>query len=201
MQTYRFHPETKEFLCAEKAFLDPLETKAQGKDVYLLPADSTFVPPIPKQEDTACVWNGKAWELVEDYRGKTVWKSHYESMEIKELGPIPEGYSLVRPEPPEPTIEEQVKFYENAVQAHLDATARTRGYDNTYTCLSYLNSTDEKWNRESHAFNVWRDSVWRKAHEILNAFIAGTIEKPTIEEVIAQLPVVDWNDPVEGGAV
>lgn len=98
----------------------------------------------------------------------------------------------------EPTIEKQVKAYENAVQAHLDATARARGYDNTYTCLSYLNSTDEKWNRESHAFNVWRDAVWRKAHEILNAFIAGAIEKPTVEEVIAQLPVVDWNDP-EGG--
>jgi hypothetical protein len=82
------------------------------------------------------------------------------------------------------------------VQAHLDATAQTRGYDNTYTCLSYLNSTDEQWRRESNAFNAWRDSVWRKAHEILNAFMAGKIEQPTVEEVIAQLPPIDWNGGV-----
>lgn len=98
---------------------------------------------------------------------------------------------------PTPTPEEIVKGYEDAIQAHLDATAQSRGYDNTYTCLSYLSSTDEKWNREAHAFNEWRDAVWTQAHEILNAFIAGTIEQPTIEEVIAQLPAIDWNDPDE----
>lgn len=88
------------------------------------------------------------------------------------------------------------KRYERAVQAHLDATAQSKGYDNTYTCLSYLSSTDEVWNRESHAFNVWRDSVWRKCHEILNAFMAGEIEQPTVDEVISKLPKIDWN----GGA-
>lgn len=96
-----------------------------------------------------------------------------------------------------PSAEEQKKVYESAVQSHLDATAQSRGYDNTYTCLSYLNSTDEQWKRESNAFNAWRDSVWRKAHEILNAFMAGEIAQPSVEEVIAQLPPIDWNDPTE----
>lgn len=195
MQIYRFHPETKEFLYAEKAYLDPLETEKQGKEVYLLPADSTFTEPLVLKENTACVWNGKAWELVEDYRGKTVWKSYDESITITELGAIPDGYSLERPEQPPPSMEEQKKVYENAVQAHLDATAQTRGYDNTYTCLSYTTSKDETWLRESLAFSEWRDSVWRKAHEILNAYMAGEIAQPTVEEVIAQLPPVDWNDP------
>jgi hypothetical protein len=102
-------------------------------------------------------------------------------------------FEIVANEPP--TMDEIKKVYENAVQAHLDATAQTRGYDNTYTCLSYLSSTDEKWKRESLAFSEWRDSVWRKAHEILNAYMAGEIAQPTVEEVIAQLPPVDWNDP------
>lgn len=99
------------------------------------------------------------------------------------------------PPPPEPTVEEILKGYEDAVQAHLDATAQSRDYDNTYTCLSYLSSTDEKWNRESNAFNAWRDQVWRKCHEILNAFMAEKIQQPTVEELLAQLPVIDWNDP------
>ena len=102
-------------------------------------------------------------------------------------------YEVVRlPEPPPPSVEAVKKVYENAVQAHLDATAQTRGYDNTYTCLSYMKSTYEIWNRESNAFNAWRDSVWRKAHEILNAFMAGAIPQPTVEEVIAQLPKITW---------
>jgi hypothetical protein len=107
-----------------------------------------------------------------------------------------EYYEVVAlPEPSPPSVEEQKKIYENAVQAHLDATAQTRGYDNTYTCLSYTTSKDETWLRESLAFSEWRDSVWRKAHEILNAYMAGEIAQPTVEEVIAQLPPVDWNDP------
>lgn len=99
------------------------------------------------------------------------------------------------PAPPAPTPEEIIRGYEDAVQAHLDATAQSRDYDNTYTCLSYLSSTDEVWYRESHAFNAWRDQVWRKCHEILNAVMAGTLPPPTVEELIAQLPEIDWNDP------
>lgn len=99
------------------------------------------------------------------------------------------------PAPPEPTPQEIIRGYEDAVQAYLDKTAQSRDYDNTYTCLSYLNSTDEIWYRESHAFNAWRDSVWRKCHEIMNAALAGEIQPPSVEELIAQLPVIDWNDP------
>lgn len=100
------------------------------------------------------------------------------------------------PPPPAPTPEEIIKGYEDAVQAHLDETAQSRDYDNTYTCLSYLSSTDEIWRRESNAFNAWRDQVWRKCHEILNAVMAGTKPQPTIDELIAELPAIDWNDPI-----
>lgn len=196
MQTYRFHPKTKEFLYAEEAYLDPLETETQGKEVYLLPAYSTFTVPLILKKNTACVWNGNEWELVEDYRGKTVWKSYNESMEITELGAIPDGYSLERPEPPPPSKEEQNKVYENSVQAHLNATVQSRGYTDVNSCLSYKDSTDETWRRESWAFNAWRDAVWHKCYEILNAFMAGKIKQPTVDEVIAQLPKIDWNGGV-----
>ena len=101
------------------------------------------------------------------------------------------------PPPSEPTPEEIVKGYEDAVQAHLDRTAQSRDYDNTYTCLSYLSSTDEIWNREAHAFNAWRDQVWRKCHEILDAVMSGEMAMPTVDELINILPVIDWNDPID----
>lgn len=99
-------------------------------------------------------------------------------------------FKIVANEPP--SMEEQKMVYENAVQDYLDRTARTRGYSDSYTCLSYHKSTDEVWRTDSEIFNAWRDSVWHKCHEILNAFMCGAIPQPTIEEVIAQLPSIDW---------
>ena len=115
MQTYKFNADTKEFLYAEEAFLDPLETEQQGHDIYLLPADSTFTPPLDEKEGYAVCWNGTAWEYIEDHRQKRdmggvpiegtgtaywlpedTWQS--EARYMKELGPLPEGAVTVKPE-------------------------------------------------------------------------------------------------------
>ena len=122
-----------------------------------------------------------------------MWCNEVGNAHIKETtedGATERTLEIVANEPP--TVDEIKKVYENAVQSHLDETAQERGYDNTYTCLSYMNSTDEKWNRESNAFNAWRDSVWHKAHEILDAVMCGAIPQPMVEEVIAQLPKIAW---------
>lgn len=128
-----------------------------------------------------------------------------EGLEIKEVSDneIEKGYDGAwyfagqAPEKPAASTEQIIRQYEDAVQSYLDQTAQSRDYDNTYTCLSYLSSTDEVWNREAHAFNAWRDQVWRKCHEILNAAMGGEIPVPTVEELIAMLPAIDWNDPKE----
>lgn len=124
-------------------------------------------------------------------------EEYYKSLGMEEMDVEQgaDGKWYIAGKAPAPPQEEVLKEYETAVQAHLDETAQSRGYDNTYTCLSYLSSTDETWKRESNAFNAWRDSVWRKCHEILNAVMAGTIQPPSIAELIAQLPAIDWNDP------
>lgn len=91
-----------------------------------------------------------------------------------------------------PSQQQILKRYEDAVQAHLDATAQSRGYDNTYTCLSYLFSTDATWSKQSKIFSMWRDSVWHKCHQILDAVKEGTLKQPTVKELIENLPVIDW---------
>lgn len=95
------------------------------------------------------------------------------------------------------TQQELIKEYKKAVQQHLDTVAQSRGYDDTYTCLSYISSTDEIWRRESNAFNAWRDKVWRSCHNMLNAIMRGQINHITIEDMIESLPVIDWNDSVK----
>ena len=135
MQTYRYDADTKEFLYSEEAFLDPLETELQGHDVYLLPADSTFTPPLDAKEGYAVCWNGSAWEYIEDHRQKRdrggvpiegtgtaywmpedTWQSRARYM--KELGPLPEGALLEAPAKTEEELAAEELAQEKAERAN-----------------------------------------------------------------------------------
>ena len=64
--------------------IDPLESQAQGKEVYLLPASCTFVQPPAIPSGSIAVWKGREWVI--------------------EAIPVPE------PEPvPEPSEEERIE--------------------------------------------------------------------------------------------
>ena len=68
MQIYVFDAESREFLRSEEAFPDPLESRAQGREVWLLPDHACFTPPPAPKAGHAALWNGAAWEQVEDHR-------------------------------------------------------------------------------------------------------------------------------------
>ena len=87
MKVYLYDDETKEFLREEEAFVDPLETKKQGKKVYLLPANATFKQPKETKRGKAIVFNGEEWVLVDDNRGKFTIKDN-QIQEIKTLDPV-----------------------------------------------------------------------------------------------------------------
>ena len=127
MQTYKFDHSTKEYLYAEEAFLDPLETKQEGKPVYLLPADSTFIEPLSTKDGYAIVWNGESWEYIEDHRqkrdsggiliedsGTKFWMPgdywYTPARYMTELGKLPDGAITVKPDKPiEVLAEESLK--------------------------------------------------------------------------------------------
>ena len=96
-----------------------------------------------------------------------------------------------------PTQEEIKQMFTDTIQKYLDTTAQERRYDNIFTAISYVNSTDETFAREAQACLVWRDKVWRKCYDILDAVEAGEREIPTVEELIFELPTIEWNDPVK----
>ena len=134
MQTYKFDHETKEFLYAEEAFLDPLESQKQGKDVWLLPADSTFTRTLEPKKGYAVAWNGSAWGYIEDHRQKRdeggvviegsgtpfwmpgdAWNSLARYM--TKLGKLPEGALLERPEKPAEVVAEEIMQTAKATRA------------------------------------------------------------------------------------
>ena len=85
-----------------------------------------------------------------------------------------------------------VDDYEEAVQNFLDDSVMAKGYDSVYTCLSYKGDPDPIFSAEADAVLTWRSTVWRTAQGILNRWMQGEIEQPTIQEVIAQLPTLTW---------
>ena len=102
MNVYKYDEKTKEYISTEEALLDPLETEQQEKEVYLLPANATFTEPTEAQEGYVNVWNGEAWQEVEDNRGVEYWlpEDTYgaPAREMKELGALPEGATTTAPE-------------------------------------------------------------------------------------------------------
>lgn len=75
MNAYKFNPVTKEYEGIQLAQLDPIQTKKQGKDIYLLPINSTFEIPPEKQEGKAIIFENENWLLKTDFRGKKAYNN------------------------------------------------------------------------------------------------------------------------------
>lgn len=81
-----------------------------------------------------------------------------------------------------------------AIQAHVDATAMSKLYNDSVTLASYdtLSQPNAAWKAEAAAFVIWRTAVWEYVNGQLLLFGAGEREIPTIEDFIAELPVIVW---------
>ena len=99
--------------------------------------------------------------------------------------------SAGRPEPyvPRPPA---VADYSAAIDAAVEAVARGRGYNGAAHMASYVASTVPKWAAEAEAFVAWRDAVWVWALGELERVQAGEIAAPTIDDLIAAMPAIQW---------
>ena len=95
-------------------------------------------------------------------------------------------------DPPPPTAEQIVAQDTAAVQEHLDDFARTRNYDNILSACTYATSAVPKFQAEGQYAVEARDATWAKCYEILAAVEAGSRPMPTLDELLAELPVLTW---------
>lgn len=101
------------------------------------------------------------------------------------------------PQPSQEENEAQLQsVMTNAVQRALDDFAKTRGYDGIMSACSYSNSTDAQFKLEANYCIQLRDTTWRMGYAILAEVKAGTRPIPSVEELIAELPVgsAKWPD-------
>lgn len=99
---------------------------------------------------------------------------------------------IIVPEAPSLAEADMVPQVVNAVQRHLDTTARTRNYDGILSLCSYATSTDQVFAAEGQAGVIWRDACWRTCYQGLAEVEAGLRQMPTPEEAVAELPPMEW---------
>jgi hypothetical protein len=87
-----------------------------------------------------------------------------------------------------------IQDYTAAVQRHLDAKATERNYDGILSVCTYATSGIPKFAAEGKACVAWRDMVWEFCYQFLAEVQAGTREPPTIAELLALLPAMNWPD-------
>lgn len=95
-------------------------------------------------------------------------------------------------DPPPPTIEQIIAQYDAAVQQRLDDFAKTRNYSGIMSACTYATSTVPKFKAEGQYAVEARDATWAKCYEVLAAVEAGSRPMPTLDELLADLPVLAW---------
>jgi len=81
---------------------------------------NTTREPAPLANEYIPRWTGRAWEQVENHKGREGWLNG-QPHKITEYGPLPEGWS---DNPPEPTAEELAERRRAAIEGELDAIDR-----------------------------------------------------------------------------
>lgn len=102
------------------------------------------------------------------------------------------AHDLATAPPPPPTAEQTIASLTGDVQAHLDATARTRNYDGILSLCSYASSAHPTFGAEGLAGVAWRDAVWAACYAIMADVQAGTRAVPTTAALLAELPAMVW---------
>lgn len=86
---------------------------------------------------------------------------------------------------------ELTSTFERAIQGHLDAAAKTRGYDSIATAVSYAEEPAvAKFQEDGKAMRAWRSLVWAYAYQELNKVKGGEREIPALDAFLAELPAL-----------
>ena len=141
MKFYLYDEKTKQFLKEQEGYLDPLETKAQGKNVYIVPPFSTTeMPDLTSLKDNEIlVFKGGKWQIEQEfYVGKIVdcqgeRVSKYVADNDLTFEKCDEGFKIVeKPLPKEKTLEELKEEKHSQLKATMQAkrNALTCEYNN-----------------------------------------------------------------------
>lgn len=167
---FEYDHETKEYKGMVECGYDPLESELAGEDVWIVPADATLVAPPDAKKGVAYVWNGTAWEEIEDNRGQEFWwkeGSYNEEPEImNELGPLPKGAVTTKPPKSKEYMEHETRRRRNGLLKGTDkfmlmdfpiSEAERQLYLAYREYLRNYTDSENWWEKEPLTFEEWNE--------------------------------------------
>ena len=106
------------------------------------------------------------------YYCSEIWKNK-DSFEIQEFVPIQESLEQL-----------QLKRYrliDTQIEAYLDAKVKEHNYKSVESCVSYYNSTDDKYRAEARAVSTWRDHIYHTGEEIWKSVLNGLVDYKDVD--------------------
>lgn len=154
-------------------------------NMYYSPSQNAwFSPEFRSAYEANGTWPDDATEYPQDIFAALVLNRPADKL----LRPDASGYPVLT-DPPPPTTEQIIASISAAVQAHMDATAKTAGYDNIASAVTYADEPAvARFQTEGRAFRAWRSLVWAACYQLLGEVNAGTREPMSADQVIAELP-------------
>lgn len=86
---------------------------------------------------------------------------------------------------PDKSLEElQLDRYhliDSQIEAYLDARVKEHNYKSVESCVSYFNSTDDKYRAEARAVSTWRDHIYHTGESIWQSVLDGTVNYEDVD--------------------
>lgn len=95
----------------------------------------------------------------------------------------------------QPAAADPVRAITDALQSAMDNEARSYGYDDIKTAITYRGDPNPRFAAQAEAFFVKRSAVWTQAYALLALVEQGQAQFPTVEEAIAMMPVLQIDSP------
>ena len=112
--------------------------------------------------------------------------NHYDESELTYIGTPECGiWYLKGYEKPEKSIEElQLDRYhliDSQIEAYLDARVKEHNYKSVESCVSYFNSTDDKYRAEARAVSTWRDHIYHTGEQVWQSVLNGLVDYKDVD--------------------
>ena len=113
-------------------------------------------------------------------------EQHFDESELTYIGTPECGtWYLKGYEKPEKSLEElQLDRYhliDSQIVAYLNAKVKEHNYEDIVSCVSYYNSTDDKYRAEARAVLAWRDRIYRTGEQVWQSVLNGSVDYKDVD--------------------
>ena len=112
--------------------------------------------------------------------------NHFDESELTYIGTPECGtWYLKGYEKPEKSIEElqleRYRLIDSQIEAYLDARVKEHNYKSVESCVSYFNSTDDKYRAEARAVSTWRDHIYHTGEQVWQSVLNGLVDYKDVD--------------------